>query len=94
MRNLKFAALAACLTLVLAGCAVGFGFPDGIGPAPLFASPVAPDQFFASFVPGATKAWCDLPSYPYCEDPVPGTLVSGAHPPNVYLALPRPIFGG
>lgn len=52
-----------------------------------------PDQLFTSFVPGATKAWCDSLPYPYCEEPAPGRLVSGAHPPNVYLVLPRPIFG-
>jgi hypothetical protein len=94
MRNFKFVAVAACLALVLAGCAIGFAFPDDIGPAPPFASPAAPDQPFASFVPGATKAWCDSLPYPYCEDPAPGTPVPGGHAPDLYLVLPHPIFGG
>ena len=94
MRNFKFVALATCLAFVLAGCAIGIAFPDDIGLAPPFASTATPDQPFTSFVPGATKAWCNSLPYPYCEDPAPGTPVSGAHPPGVYVVLPRPIVGG
>jgi hypothetical protein len=49
-------------------------------------------QPYASFLPGATKAWCDSLPYPYCRDPAPDVPDSGPAP----YADPmpdHPIFG-
>ena len=94
MRNFKFAVLAACLAIMLAGCAVQAGLPDGAGRAPSSAPQSEQGQPFASFVPGATKAWCDSLPYPYCEDPAPGTPTSGGRVPFVFPMVSHPIFGG
>jgi hypothetical protein len=50
-------------------------------------------QGFSSFVPGATRHWCDSLPYPYCANPAPGVPNSGAPMPGAHPMTPHPIFG-
>jgi len=48
---------------------------------------------YSTYVPGATKEWCESLAYPYCSGPALGAAGTRGNPPYVLTQPPRPIFG-